>query len=292
MLLSLVHSMRFTFENPVFLEPFCLRMKPRTDPSQTLLSFHLESLPEPDRIECIADLDGNDLSRLWFGGYHRTLVLKATSRVRTLRTNPFDFLFHDPRACALPMSYPPRLNPLLSPYRLPDAASLKGPLFRKFMGDLLDLSQMETVPFLVALSRHIPEILTNQSREEGPPRSPEETLEEGSGSCRDFALLAMEACRAMNIAARFTSGYHLPSSPTSPSLHAWAEAYLPEIGWRGLDPSEGLLTADCHVALVSSPDPFLTLPTDGTFRGMGDSTLSASVRITPLPEREEDPGSL
>ena len=289
MILSLVHSMQFAFEHPVFLDPVWLRLRPRTDPFQTLLSFHLESLPEPDRIERMTDLDGNGLSRLWFSGSHPALLLKATSRVRTLRSNPFDFLFQDPRACALPMSYPPRLAPLLAPYLLPENASFRGPLFRKFMEDLQDLSRMETVPFLAALSRHIPEILSNQSREEGPPRSPEETLEEGSGSCRDFALLAMEACRALNIAARFTSGYHLPSSPTSPSLHAWAEAYLPEIGWRGFDPSEGLLTADRHVALVSSPDPFLTLPTEGTFRGPGDSTLSALVRIEPLPDREGDP---
>ena len=234
MILSLVHSMQFAFEHPVFLDPVWLRLRPRTDPFQTLLSFHLESLPEPDRIERMTDLDGNGLSRLWFSGSHPALLLKATSRVRTLRSNPFDFLFQDPRACALPMSYPPRLAPLLAPYLLPENASFRGPLFRKFMEDLQDLSRMETVPFLAALSRHIPEILSNQSREEGPPRSPEETLEEGSGSCRDFALLAMEACRALNIAARFTSGYHLPSSPSPllPHLRRRPSPFF-RVGWLG-----------------------------------------------------------
>ncbi len=289
MLLSLVHSIRFDFENPVFLDPIWLRMRPRTDLSQTLLSFRMESLPDPGRIEPVTDLDGNSLSRLWYGGDHRTLILKTTSLVRTLRSNPFDFLFHHPRGSTLPMAYPPRTLPLISPYLKPEPSSEKGPLFRKFVNHLQEVSLMETIPFLVALARHIRESLSNQFREEGPPRSPEETLKEGSGSCRDFALLAMEACRAMNIAARFTSGYHLPSSPIPHSLHAWAEAYLPEIGWRGIDPSEGLLTADRHVALVSSADPFLTLPTEGTFRGPGSSTLNAFVRIEPLPDPEGIP---
>ena len=94
----------------------------------------------------------------------------------------------------------------------------------------------------------------------------------------------MEACRSLNIAARFTSGYHLPTVPLSPSLHGWAEVYLPEVGWRGLDPSEGILTADRHIALVSSADPVQTLPTEGSYRGGGSSTLTTSVRVDLLEE--------
>ena len=290
MLFSVVHSMDFAFEKQVFFEPVLLRLRPRTDASQSLQSFCLETAPEPERIDRISDLDGNDLDRLWFGGSQKTLALKAISRVRTFRSNPFDFLFHDPRSFSLPLSYPSRLSSLLDPYLNPGSAAGRGPLFRRFLDHLREISRMETLPFLIALARHIPEILLCQIREEGPPRSPEETLEEGSGSCRDFAYLAMEACRSLNIAARFTSGYHLPTVPLSPSLHGWAEVYLPEIGWRGLDPSEGLLTADRHIALVSSADPFLTLPTEGSYRGEGSSTLTTSVDITLLDESPASEG--
>ncbi|MDA8110827.1 MAG: transglutaminase family protein [Nitrospiraceae bacterium] len=284
MLFSLTHEIGFTFEDPVYFEPIFLRMRPRTDATQALLSFRLESSPSPERIDRISDLDGNDLDRLWFRGSQKTLVLRTMSRVRTFRSNPFDFLFHDSRAGTLPLSYPPRFLSLLSPYLAPEKSTGRGPLFGKFLTHLKEASRMETLPFLIALARHIPEVLTAQIREEGPPRSPEETLEEGSGSCRDFALLAMEACRSLNIAARFTSGYHLPTVPPSPSLHGWAEVYLPEVGWRGLDPSEGILTADRHIALVSSADPVQTLPTEGSYRGEGSSTLTTSVRVDLLEE--------
>ena len=284
MLFSLAHEISFIFGDPVHFEPILLRMRPRTDATQTLLSFRLESSPKPERIDRISDLDGNDLDRLWFRGSQKSLVLKTISRVRTFRSNPFDFLFHDFRAGTLPLSYPSRFISLLSPYLAPGISTGRGPLFGKFLTHLKEVSRMETLPFLIALARHIPEVLSAQIREEGPPRSPEETLEEGSGSCRDFALLAMEACRSLNIAARFTSGYHLPTVPLLPSLHGWAEVYLPEAGWRGLDPSEGILTADRHIALVSSADPFQTLPTEGSYRGEGSSTLSTSVRVDLLEE--------
>ena len=286
MLFSLVHEIGFHFEDPVHFEPLFLRMRPRTDAMQSLLSFSLESAPAPGRIDRIAELDGNDLDRLWFREPQKSLVLKATSHVRTLRSNPFDFLFHDFRAGTLPLSYPVRVRPLLSPYLAPGPSPGRGPLFERFLAHLTELSRMETLPFLTALARSIPEMLKSEVREEGHPRSPEETLEEGSGSCRDFALLAMEACRSLNIAARFTSGYHLPVDPTSATLHGWAEVYLPEVGWRGIDPSEGILTADRHIALVSSADPVLTLPTEGSYRGEGSSILTTSVQVNLL---EEDP---
>ena len=286
MLFSLAHEIGFHFEEPVHFDPLFLRMRPRTDAMQSLLSFTLESSPAPERIDRITDLDGNDLDRLWFREPQKSLVLKTASRVRTFRSNPFDFLFHDVRAGTLPLSYPVRFRPLLSPYLAPGLSPGRGPLFEEFLRHLKEVSRMETLPFLMALARHIPERLSPEIREEGHPRSPEETLEEGSGSCRDFALLAMEACRSVNIAARFTSGYHFPVAPTSASLHGWAEVYLPEVGWRGVDPSEGILTADRHIALVSSADPFLTLPTEGSYRGEGSSILTTSVRVDLL---EEDP---
>ena len=290
MLFSLTHEIGFQFQEPVHFDPLILRMRPRTDAMQSLVSFGVECDPAPVRIDRIADLDGNDLDRLWFWETQQSLVLRATSRVRTFRANPFDFLFHDPLAGTLPLSYPVRFRPLLAPYLAPGLSAGRGPLFESFLSDLKELSRMETLPFLTALARQIPERLSPEIREEGPPRSPEETLAEGSGSCRDFALLAMEACRSVNIAARFTSGYHFSPSPTSATLHGWAEVYLPEVGWRGLDPSEGLLTSDHHIALVSSPDPFLTLPTEGFYRGEGSSILTTSVRVELLEEGPAEEG--
>ena len=76
------------------------------------------------------------------------------------------------------------------------------------------------------------------------------------GSCRDYAVLFMEVCRAMGIPARFVSGYQEgDTEQESRDLHAWAEVYLPGAGWRGYDPTLGLVVSDRHIPLAASAIP-------------------------------------
>lgn len=281
MIYNVSHRLEFRFSEPVFFEPLTVRLQPRSDASQIPISHHLETDPNPDRWVRSTGLEGNFESVLWFSGRHGKLVLQATSRIRTIRTNPFDFLLTDKRSLTFPYSPGSPWSVLFSPYLETDFG--RGPAFMAFAEKIRTISNSETVPFLTLLGQEIHDSLSYIVREEGPPRSPEETLRHGSGSCRDFALLAMEVCRFFGIPARFTSGYHLPPlSRQSPSLHAWVEVYLPGAGWLGIDPSEGVMAAEHHISLVSSPVPYLTLPTEGTFRGNGASTLFASIEISPI----------
>ena len=281
---KIVHHMEFTFSAPVFFEPMTVRLHPRSDATQTTRFHHLEVSPLPIRNTRILGLDGNFEEVLWFSGLHRNLTLIASSEVQTLRKNPFDFLLRDSRAHTLPLAYDPSLSALLAPYLDPSAGKAAGEVFREFTDRILKSSGGQIVPFLTFLVQHIRESFIYNVREEGEPHSPERTLREGKGSCRDFALLAIETCRACNIAARFTSGYYTPETPEEPELHGWIEVYLPGAGWRGCDPTEGLLTADHHIGLVSSALPSMTLPTEGHFRGDGQSNLETRITI----ERSED----
>lgn len=271
--------MDYSFTAPVYFEPMTVRLCPRSDSAQSLLSFRLSAMPEPDRVVDCTGMDGNIESVLWFSGVHGKLVIHASSRVQTRRINPFDFLLPDPQCLTLPFDANQTWTALFAPYL--SCSSAGGKAFEVFAERILVLSNKETIPFLNCLAKEIHDSLEYNIRENGPPQSPEETLRQGEGSCRDFALLAMEVCRSYGIPARFSSGYHLPPfSRQPPSLHAWLEVYLPGAGWRGVDPSEGVMTAEHHVALVSSPVPRLTLPTEGTFRGSGTSSLSPEINIT------------
>ena len=99
---------------------------------------------------------------------------------------------------------------------------------------------------------------------------PTETLEKNSGSCRDFATLFIEACRSWGLAARFVSGYMLCEATEAgrATTHAWAEVYLPGAGWKGFDPTSGILAGSRHVAVAVSRHPEAAAPIAGSFTGL------------------------
>ena len=109
-------------------------------------------------------------------------------------------------------------------------------------------------------------------RHEGEPQPPLVTLTQGQGACRDYTVLFLEVCRIVGLAGRFVSGY-FGGEPENEErhLHAWAEVYLTNAGWRGYDSMFGLAVADQHIALAAGATPSLAAPTTGTFRGTGVS---------------------
>ena len=113
-----------------------------------------------------------------------------------------------------------------------------------------------------------------------PQRGLSRTLHQRRGSCRDLAVLFIEACRLMNIPCRFVSGYTAGcDDDPDRQLHAWAEAYLPGAGWRGFDPSLGLAITENYLALAAAAQPASAAPVSGTFRGPAESRLNAAIEI-------------
>jgi transglutaminase-like putative cysteine protease len=144
-----------------------------------------------------------------------------------------------------------------------------------------------TIDFLFELCAALHRELRFIARPDGAPWTSDETLLRGEGACRDLAVVFIDACRGVGLAARFVSGYKLELDriEENADLHAWAEVYLPGGGWRGYDPSLGLVVADRHVAVAASCEPELAAPTTGSFRGTGAiGRMTAQVRLEPIPE--------
>jgi transglutaminase-like putative cysteine protease len=134
--------------------------------------------------------------------------------------------------------------------------------------------------FLTALSRQIYQTFRQTVRLDGPAWPSEQTLSRMEGSCRDLAVLFCDVCRVMGIAARFVSGYECASADRPDSyMHAWAEVYLPVIGWRGYDPARGLAVSNTHVAVAAGFDPDLASPVAGCYLGGSQSRIEASLRL-------------
>jgi len=120
-------------------------------------------------------------------------------------------------------------------------------------------------------------------RHTGPAWPASRTLRERIGSCRDLAMLMVEACRSIGIPSRFVSGYHFEDPlPSELDLHAWAELYIPGAGWTGFDPSGTGLIDDRSLTLVSSSKSNLTSVITGNFIGKNNLENTLSWEIKPL----------
>ncbi len=258
------HTTTYIYTQPVLLQLHTLRLLPRSDSWQKLHSFSLAVEPNPFKISQITDLDGNTIAQLWFQEATEHLNLQVTTEVETYQTNPFDYLL-EPWATKLPIDYPSSLLCQLQPYQqsyglVPDSA------IAQLAQDLYQDVQGDTITFLTALNQHLYETCEYTIRDTGNPWPAGVTLRQKRGSCRDLAVLFMEVCRAVGLAARFVSGYQEGDpKQNNRHLHAWAEVYLPGGGWRGYDPTHGLAVADRHVALVATALPSYATPVSGNF---------------------------
>jgi len=271
------HSTRYRYTRPVLLGPHVFRVRPRSDGSQRLIDFRVRVQPRPvGWSECV-DLDGNAVAHAWFDVLTESLTVVSTFTVDTLRTNPYDFLV-DPSAVTLPDADAIDDDLALAAYlRRPqpdDAVAAFAEAVRREVG-------AQTVPFLTTLTRRIADRSRPVVRIAGDPQLPAYTLREGTGACRDLAVLFIDCCRSVGLPARFVSGYYGgPTSVEHRYLHAWAEVFLPGAGWRGFDPLQGLAAADQHVAVAANAQPRGAAPIDGSLHsGAAGSRMEVDLRI-------------
>ena len=280
MIFEVEHTTRFDYSEPVKLEPLAVRLRPRADRSQFLLYFEMNLDPAPAGLTEVSDLDGNDTVMAWFTEETTSLEISTRLQAETLRTNPFDYLVLDPRLLELPMKYPIEesgaLFRNLQPSGDTDVTALAW--------DLLSAGGGSAPLFLTELAGRLAADIEGEVRLEGEPYAPAETLSRGRGSCRDVAVLFMDACRSVGLAARFVSGYHEGDPDIDEKyLHAWAEVYLSRVGWRGFDPTLGLAVADRHLAVAAGPTAGSAAPSEGSYRGTALSSMKADLQVKVLP---------
>jgi transglutaminase-like putative cysteine protease len=279
------HTTHYMYQRPVHLGHHVLRLRPRSDHAQQLQEFSIDISPNPARQTAVIELEGNDPLGVWFPPTATTdLTIKTIAKVETFCQNPFDYLA-EPWAVSLPIDYPTSMASLLSPY-------LHHPLYPVVSPNVIELAQDIVYQvegnvgfFLTTLTQRIYETCQYTVRPTGPPLPPGLTWAKKLGSCRDFTVLFMAACRAVGLAARFVSGYEEgDSNILERDLHAWAEVYIPGGGWRGFDPTHGLAVADHHVVLVASAFPGLAAPVSGSTQegGSVSSGLTTQVRVNRL----------
>jgi transglutaminase-like putative cysteine protease len=283
-ILSVRHVTTYRYRRPVAFGEHRMMFRPRDSYDQKLLDARLAIAPEPARFRWIHDAFGNCVAIAGFKGKARELRFESTIRLDHAPSNVPDFQIEE-RAKTYPFSYDPEELPDLAACmerRYPDPQGQLDRWARKF---LRQGRPTETGTLLKTLTYGIKEGFGYERRLEGGTWPPLTTLGLGRGSCRDLALLMMEAVRCLGFAARFVSGYIYVPDRDGPaylgggSTHAWCQVYLPGAGWVEFDPTNGIIGNHDLIRVAVARDPAQAVPLTGTFYGAAADELGMSVEV-------------
>ena len=270
---ALEHRTTYRFDRLVGLTPHVVRLRPAPHCRTPILAYSLTVEPSDHFINWQQDPFGNFEARLVFPEPTRELSIVVDLVADLTVINPFDF-FLEPDAEHIPFAYEPDLRRDLGPYLERDPA---GPLLTEWLSEVVMPAEgTPTVNFLVALNQRLQRDIAYTTRMEPGVQTPEVTLGNALGSCRDSGWLLVQVLRHLGLAARFVSGYLVqlradgvplegPAGPAADftDLHAWCEVYLPGAGWIGLDPTSGLLAGEGHIPVACTPEPGSAAPVSG-----------------------------
>ena len=270
---ALNHKTAYHYHHLVTLQPHIVRLRPAPHCRVPILSYSLRIHPENHFLNWQQDPYSNYNARLVFNEPARELVVEVDLVVEMTAINPFDF-FIEASAEQYPFAYDPAVAKELVPYLETQPA---GPKLLALIAELRR-DKVRTIDYLVDINQSLQRAVKYIIRMEPGVQTCEETLTNGSGSCRDSAWLMVQVLRSLGLAARFVSGYLIQlagdvKSLDGPSgteqdftdLHAWAEVYAPGAGWIGLDATSGLLVGEGHIPLACAADPTSASPITGAF---------------------------
>ena len=280
--IKITHTTRYRYPRPVRLNEHKLLLRPREGHDIRIASSRLGIHPG-HQVLWHRDVQGNSVAMVSFDEETDFLEIDSEVVIEHYEDTPVDFSL-DRRAAQYPFQYDAGERADLTPFMQP--------LFTQHIGTLRDWidgfwrpgQTLPTFDLLERMNRAIPEQLQYGKREAVGVQRPAETLAKGSGTCRDFATLFMEACRHLGLAARFVSGYRYDPQLASDqgATHAWCEVYLTGAGWRGFDSTAGQRAVGDHIAVAVARHPEWIPPVSGTYHGQAKSKLEVEVRVTAL----------
>ena len=286
-LLTVRHATTYRYSEPVVFGQHRLMLRPRDSHDLRIVEASLTISP-PGRIRWMHDVFHNSVALVEFEEPAAELTIASLLVMERFGLHRPDF----------------PIAPEAESYPFMHSADDRSDLGRLRDRHYQDRGQVETwarqfileVPtntfnLLARINAAIRGSFTYNARDEEGTQSPHVTLERKSGTCRDFALLFIEAVRSLGFGARFVTGYLYDPAldggggtvQGAGATHAWAEVYLPGAGWVEFDPTNGLIAGENLIRVAVTRDPSQAVPIGGTFAGEGEF-LGMHVDVTVTAE--------
>jgi transglutaminase-like putative cysteine protease len=280
--IRITHLTEYHYNAPVTFGPHRALVRPREGHDLHIASSRLAIEPEAS-VRWLRDIYGNSIAILTFTQAAQKLSLQSEIDVDLYEDPPIDCVI-DPGADAYPFQYDAAEQVEIVPYRIPSYPH-DGPALQRWLLDLYRPGQLiSTTVLLNSLNTRIFEAFEYVRREEPGVQLPCQTLAQGTGSCRDYAVFMMEAARHWGFAARFVTGYIQMGEGQHGATHAWTEIYMPGAGWRGFDPTNNKLAGTEHIAVAVAREQDKASPLSGTWEGPAGAwnRLEVSVQVVAV----------
>ena len=288
-ILEIRHRTTYRYRQPVMLGTHRLMLRPRESLELRLISHQATITPDAS-LTWAQDVFGNAVGMATFQSMTDTLVIESVSELQ-LGAELWPVFEIAASAQNYPFLYTADewidLGGLAAPQYLDPDGRLKNWAAAFVRGNPTD-----TLSLLKDLSNGVSAWISYQSREDEGTQSPVETLNRGWGSCRDFAVLFVEAARCLGFGARIVSGYHYNPTPSltqlseAGSTHAWAEIYVPGAGWITFDPTNRSVGGFNLIPVAVARDIRHAMPVAGSFVGASDAFLGMSVQVRVISKSD------
>ena len=287
--LAVRHRTTYTYDAPIAFGVHRLMLRPRESRNLRLYAHDLAISPEA-AVTWSHDVAGNAVAMATFAEPSDTLVIDSSARL-ALSVDQWPVFDIAASASTYPF--------LLSEDEMSDLGALRLQAYLDSSGRLREWTQdfvmgdgTDTLSLLRDISKGVAASIAYEQREDDAAQTPVETLDRGWGSCRDFAVLFVDAVRSLGFGARIVSGYMYDPQQDAVGLagagstHAWAEVYVPGAGWIMFDPTNRTIGGFNLIPVAVARHIRQTMPVSGTFVGNPDSFVSLSVEVTVEPEAE------
>jgi len=279
---SIRHVSKFRYSAPIRESMMEVRMQPRNEGLQHLLSFALQTNPRA-AVTAHHDGEGNTVHHFDVPGSHNSLTITATALVSLVARPALpDRLEHASWEELGRLTATDEYWDYLAPSRF----ARPSPLLHDFAREQRlsrGADPLSTVRAINAAIHNAFDYMAQRTRADSPI---DDALRIRQGVCQDFAHIMIALLRELTIPARYVSGYLAQRDSgqdrsAADATHAWVEALLPALGWVGFDPTNSRVADDRHIRVAVGRDYDDVPPTHGVYKGLADNDLAVAVQVTP-----------